>query len=335
MEVLGAIGIMGALWYGGYQVIAGACDPGRVLLLHHRGDPALRAGPPALAYGQYHPAIARARWSASSRSSIPRTPSRTLPAPTSSAGSTTPSRSRTSPSATPTARSDTLSRITLTVSRGRDGGVRGDVRRGQDHSPRSPPSVPRRHRGRITVDGHDVREVTVASLRALYGHRDPGNLPLPRFPPPTTSRTARRGHREEIEARGAPCPRPRTSSPPCPRATPPRSASGGQAFGRAAPAHRHRAGVPQGPAHPSSWTRPPPTSTRRASSWCSRRWASSPRGGRCWSSPTGWPPSGTRTAWWWCTRAHRRGGTPRGPHGAGGRDLPPAGGLADAGLRPR
>jgi len=28
MEVLGAIGIMGALWYGGYQVIAGALTPG-------------------------------------------------------------------------------------------------------------------------------------------------------------------------------------------------------------------------------------------------------------------------------------------------------------------
>ena len=28
MEVLGALGIMGALWYGGYQVIAGALTPG-------------------------------------------------------------------------------------------------------------------------------------------------------------------------------------------------------------------------------------------------------------------------------------------------------------------
>src|SRR3972149_9571412 len=28
MEVLGALGIMGALWYGGYRVIAGALTPG-------------------------------------------------------------------------------------------------------------------------------------------------------------------------------------------------------------------------------------------------------------------------------------------------------------------
>ena len=57
MEVLAAFGIMGALLYGGHQVIAGAMTPGRLLLLHRRAGPDLRAGPPALAHHEHRPAV--------------------------------------------------------------------------------------------------------------------------------------------------------------------------------------------------------------------------------------------------------------------------------------
>ena len=42
-------------------------------------------------------------------------------------------------------------------------------RRRQDDADRSPPAVPRRTGGRITIDGHDLRDVNLASLRALIG----------------------------------------------------------------------------------------------------------------------------------------------------------------------
>ena len=49
MEVLAAFGIMGALWYGGHQVIAGAMTPGDFFSFTAAVAAALRPGAPALA----------------------------------------------------------------------------------------------------------------------------------------------------------------------------------------------------------------------------------------------------------------------------------------------
>jgi len=168
MEVLGAIGIMGALWYGGYQVIAGALTPGEffsfttaVVLLYgpvrqlsrmantvqqSLGSvervfeildtvPAIADAPRALVLPGFHDSIALEDVSFRY----------------------------------PDGETDTLSGITLTVRKGEMVAFVGMSGAGKTTLL---DLLPRFHDvtgGRLTVDGHDVREVTVASLRALMG----------------------------------------------------------------------------------------------------------------------------------------------------------------------
>jgi subfamily B ATP-binding cassette protein MsbA len=168
MEVLGALGIMGALWYGGYQVIAGALTPGEffsfttaVILLYGPvrqlsrmantiqqslgsvervfelldTEPAIADAPGARVLDGFHDAIALEgvgfRY--------------------------------------PDGESDTLSEISLRVRKGELVAFVGMSGAGKTTLL---DLLPRFHdvtAGRITVDGRDVREVTVASLRALMG----------------------------------------------------------------------------------------------------------------------------------------------------------------------
>ena len=168
MEVLGAIGIMGALWYGGYQVIAGALTPGEffsfttaVVLLYgpvrqlsrmantvqqSLGSvervfeildtaPAIADAPRALVLPGFHDSIALEDVSFRY----------------------------------PDGETDTLSGIALTVRKGEMVAFVGMSGAGKTTLL---DLLPRFHDvtgGRLTVDGHDVREVTVASLRALMG----------------------------------------------------------------------------------------------------------------------------------------------------------------------
>ena len=168
MEVLGAIGIMGALWYGGYQVIAGALTPGEffsfttaVVLLYgpvrqlsrmantvqqSLGSvervfeildtvPAIADAPRALVLPGFHDSIALEDVSFRY----------------------------------PDGETDTLSGITLTVRKGEMVAFVGMSGAGKTTLL---DLLPRFHDvtgGRLTVDGHDVREVTVSSLRALMG----------------------------------------------------------------------------------------------------------------------------------------------------------------------
>jgi subfamily B ATP-binding cassette protein MsbA len=168
MEVLGALGIMGALWYGGYQVIAGALTPGEffsfttaVILLYGPvrqlsrmantiqqslgsvervfelldTEPAIADAPGARVLDGFHDAIVLEgvgfRY--------------------------------------PDGESDTLSNISLRV---RKGEVVAFVGMSGAGKTTLLDLLPRFHdvtAGRITLDGRDVRDVTVASLRALMG----------------------------------------------------------------------------------------------------------------------------------------------------------------------
>jgi ATP-binding cassette, subfamily B, bacterial MsbA len=168
MEVLGALGIMGALWYGGYRVIAGALTPGEffsfttaVILLYGPvrqlsrmantiqqslgsvervfelldTEPAIADVPGARVLDGFHDAIALEgvafRY--------------------------------------PDGESNTLSDISLRVRKGEMVAFVGMSGAGKTTLL---DLLPRFHdvtAGRITLDGWDVRDVTVASLRALMG----------------------------------------------------------------------------------------------------------------------------------------------------------------------
>ena len=168
MEVLGALGIMGALWYGGYQVIAGALTPGEffsfttaVILLYgpvrqlsrmantiqqSLGSvervfelldtaPAITDSPRAVAVDGFHEAIVLERVAFRY----------------------------------PDGASDTLSDVSLRVGKGEMVAFVGMSGAGKTTLL---DLLPRFHdvtAGRITLDGRDIREVTVASLRALMG----------------------------------------------------------------------------------------------------------------------------------------------------------------------
>jgi ATP-binding cassette, subfamily B, bacterial MsbA len=168
MEVLAAIGIIGALWYGGFRVIGGTLTPGEffsfttaVVLLYRPireifrafntvqqslgsvervfeildAPPAIVDAPGAMALDGFHDRIAFENVSFRY----------------------------------PGAESDTLREISLTIRRGETVAVVGLSGAGKTTLM---DLVPRFHdttAGRITIDGHDVRQVTVASLRALIG----------------------------------------------------------------------------------------------------------------------------------------------------------------------
>ena len=168
MEVLGAIGIMGALWYGGYQVIAGALTPGEffsfttaVVLLY---GPVRQLSRMANTVQQSLGSVERVFEILDTVPAIADAPRAfVLPGFQDSIALEDVSFRY------PDGETDTLSGITLTVRKGEMVAFVGMSGAGKTTLL---DLLPRFHDvtgGRLTVDGHDVREVTVASLRALMG----------------------------------------------------------------------------------------------------------------------------------------------------------------------
>jgi subfamily B ATP-binding cassette protein MsbA len=168
MEVLGALGIMGALWYGGYQVIAGALTPGEFFSF---------TAAVILLYGPVRQLSRMANTVQQSLSSVERvfeildTPHAIADAPHAHVlrGFQEAIALEDVSFRYPDGESDTLSGITLSVSKGEMVAFVGMSGAGKTTLL---DLLPRFHDvtgGRLTVDGHDVREVTVASLRALMG----------------------------------------------------------------------------------------------------------------------------------------------------------------------
>ena len=150
--------------------------------------------------------------------------------------------------------------------------------------------------GAITIDGVDIRDVTLNSLRAQIGvvtqqtilFNDTVRHNVALWPPG--------GLRSRHHRGAARPPTPMTSSPPCPRAWTPSSAS----RGCASPAANASAWPSPGPCSKtrpsSSSTKPPPRSTPNPSGRCSRPWTPSSSAAPPWSSPTASPR---------CSNAHR------------------------------
>ena len=168
MEVLAAFGIMGALWYGGHQVIAGAMTPGD--FFSFTAALALLYGP-VRHLSRTMNTIQQATAAVERVFEILDTPpaiadrrgARTIPGFASALSFENVSFRY------PGSPEPTLRDITLEVRRGDVVAFVGMSGAGKSTLI---DLVPRFHdvtAGRITVDGHDVRDVTQASLRALIG----------------------------------------------------------------------------------------------------------------------------------------------------------------------
>ena len=168
MEVLGALGLMGALWYGGYQVISGALTPGEFFSF---------TAAVLLLYGPVRQLSRMVNTVQQSLASVERvfeiidTPQAIADAP---GAVTLPAfRDRIAfedlSFQYPGTLEPALRDISIDVRRGELVAFVGMSGAGKTTLM---DLVPRFHdatAGRITVDGHDVRAVTVASLRALIG----------------------------------------------------------------------------------------------------------------------------------------------------------------------
>ena len=168
MEILGAIGIMGAIWYGGYRVISGALTPGEffsftaaVILLYG----------PVRQLGRMMNTVQQSISSVERVFDILDTPPTISDRP----GAITlhEFHDRLAFESVsfryPESEEDVLSGITLTVSKGEMVAFVGMSGAGKTTLM---DLVPRFHdvkAGRISLDGRDLRDLSVASLRALMG----------------------------------------------------------------------------------------------------------------------------------------------------------------------
>ena len=168
MEVLGALAIMGALWYGGYQGISGALTPGEFFSF---------TAAVVLLYGPVRQLSRMVNTVQQSIASVERvfeildTPPAIVDAPG----------AHTLPTFTgsiefegagfryPEAEDWALQDITLTVRKGELVAFVGMSGAGKTTLMELLPRFHDVTTGRITLDGHDLREVTVDSLRALIG----------------------------------------------------------------------------------------------------------------------------------------------------------------------
>ncbi len=168
MEILGALGIMGAIWYGGYRVISGALTPGEffsftaaVILLYG----------PVRQLGRMMNTVQQSRSSVERVFEILDTPPTIADHP-----GAAPVRDfhdrlvfESVSFRYPEAEEDALADVSLTVRKGEMVAFVGMSGAGKTTLM---DLVPRFHdvqAGRIILDGRDIREVSVASLRALMG----------------------------------------------------------------------------------------------------------------------------------------------------------------------
>ncbi len=168
MEVLGALGIMGALWYGGYRVIAGALTPGEffsftaaVILLY---GPVRQLSRMANTVQQSLGSVERVFEILDAEHAIA-----DAPGALALAGFRDRIVFEDVSFRYPDAEADALSNISLTVHKGETVAFVGMSGAGKTTLMDLLPRFHDVSTGRITVDGHDLRRVTVASLRALMG----------------------------------------------------------------------------------------------------------------------------------------------------------------------
>ena len=168
MEVLGALGIMGALWYGGYRVIAGGLTPGEFFSF---------TAAVILLYGPVRQLSRMANTVQQSLSSVERVfeilDTGHAIADVAGAHALPGFRDRIVFADVsfryPDAETDALIDISLAVQKGEMVAFVGMSGAGKTTLMDLLPRFHDVSTGRITIDGHDLRQVTVASLRALMG----------------------------------------------------------------------------------------------------------------------------------------------------------------------
>jgi subfamily B ATP-binding cassette protein MsbA len=168
MEVMGALGIMGALWYGGYQVIAGHLTPGEFFSF---------TAAVILLYGPVRQLSRMLNSVQQSLSSVERvfeiidTPPAIVDAPDAHVlrGFSDRIAFESVGFRYPESGEPALSDISLTVRKGELVAFVGMSGAGKTTLMDLLPRFHDVSAGRIIIDGHDLREVSVASLRALMG----------------------------------------------------------------------------------------------------------------------------------------------------------------------